>query len=248
MSLSSIGSLLRIRAGVVSDEFSDDAIESFVSHGISQVASSLSSGAIAEGSAEEALALLYSMADIAYARASNAALSYHIRSQRGETDRQQIVENNLNIVKYLRSAIEELKEKLSGDETVFVGNLIRVNRFGQEVPLTLQDAPSATTLSLVVDSGDVELTWTESTAADFSQYKVWRDTTENMIDPMTYTSAESADNLGLVSTSENIKTILNRWKTYYKDEPVAGTYYYTIETIDNSGRRTFSSVVQAVVA
>ena len=68
-----------------------------------------------------------------------------------------------------------------------------------------------------------------------------------MVDPMTYTSAESADNLGLVSTSENIKTIMNRWKTYYKDEPAAGTYYYTVETIDNSGRRTFSSVVQAVV-
>ncbi len=248
MSVASITSLLRTRAGIEQNEFSDTALESFVNHAISRISSDTEVTDVTSGSAEEALAMLYAMADIAYARAATGSLKYRISSERGEVYQNQIAENNLRLAEQLRGEIKDLRSKIDGDETVFVGELIRINRFGQQVPLTLQDVPTAVTLTAVVDDSSVELTWTESTVSDFSHYNVWRDTTSDMVDPMTYT-ADSADNLGFVSTSELIKTVGTRWKTYWEDLDLdAGTYYYVVEVVDNSGERALSSVTSATVS
>lgn len=233
---------LRVLTGSAITEFDDEALQAMLERCAAQVNSTYGTDNFTENSLGESAVLTRAMIEMSYARASNASLFYAMSSEKGSVSQQQIVSNNLSLVASLREQLQDIEGGLTDTESdVQVHTLIRVNRYGQRVPFTIQTGPTATTLAATVSGSTAFLDWIQDTSVDFYSYQVWRNTTSAVLD--SYRSS------GVATTSVCAAIIYNRLLLGYKDENLpSGTYYYSVGVYDRSGRHAFSDVSTVTIA
>jgi len=234
----------RVRAmtGSTTDEFSNDAIDAMIYRAVSETDADYVIGDVVANSATESALITRAMITITYARASNASRSYEITGEFSTTKKQQVLQNNILLASALTVQLDEIMESLNvGDSDIQVYRLIRSDRFGRLIPLTLQEAPATPTLTATADGTTIQLSWTQSTEADFGIYRVWKLSTTGVLD--TYESS------GVNADATCISAQSNRLFPRYEDEGLtAATYYYAVGTYDLSGRKAFSTEVSATVS
>ena len=234
---------LRTMTGAQVSEFSATELEAIVQRSVDGWDTDYTITDIDAHSLEEALVLTLAMIELCYARAANASLNYPMRGEYFESQKNKIVDNNLAIAAALRDQLSEIQDSLTtGDSEVLTSELLRVNRFGQRVPLTLSKTPSAVTLTATASGSDMLLSWTPAaTEIDFESYRIYRRDTSSVLD--------SYQSTGVHENSTCVYVGTDRTFTYHKDQSLtAGAYYYSLGVYNRSGLKAFSAVASDTIS
>lgn len=239
--LEDLRQILKTRTAVTDSEFSSDELDQYLEYALTRTTENYTLTEISQFSRLENLLLLNAMVSIAQSRAARASLSYRLRSEKGESYKNQIVENNLNLVSVLEKEIDKVEDLVGiGPNSVQHSYLIRTNSAGQYIPFSLIDEPMASTLSVSMSSNYPLFTWTDKEMGDFAYYELWRNDSE--------TIEAEYNNSGVVEEAKLIhREPEKQRRTYYYDNCPSGTYFFTLATVNRNGLKSFSNVVEATI-
>lgn len=247
MSLQSVREIVKIRAGVVEAEYSDDTVDDFIRRAVVGLKDDWTIDNIPANSLLENVVIVQSMLDITYARATRASLDYMVASKEVRTEKQMIVDNCMKLASYMSMELDAMKSKLNIlDTEVVVSNVMRQDQAGKMIPESSNAAPPAPVLTVAVVNGKAELEWNELEMNDFSAYQVWYSPSSGIYDPMTYTAQDSSQQ-GVSTAALSAVWVVQKWKTFYRHNPGNGTWYYVVEALDRNGRSSFSNEVTVTI-
>lgn len=246
MELSVARTMIRSRCSLAEDELDDEQLDALVEQAVGVFDESLSLASIHPGSGAAAALILDCMISVAYIRSSQASLSYRVKTGESETYRQQIVENNIALARQLTADRDRIMANSGLLNEVHVSRITRTNRFGEQVPFQAAKTPMPVELTVSVN-GAVELSWTESTALDFLQYFIYRDTEPGVEDSAQLTSSGTVTGYGVKNTARRVADIQTIWTTVHQDNPGSGTFYYIVGVMTKNGRITYSNEVSATI-
>lgn len=125
--------------------------------------------------------------------------------------------------------IDVNKASITGSFTDAAGN--NAPQYRGQSTITIANPPAAVQVTAFTISEDViELNWTRSNASDFQSYQIFRSNTSSV-----------------TTSSELVRTETSSSASTYRDSELdPGTqYYYAVYTVDASGLRTRSNIVNA---